>query len=250
MTSHRLAELTGPAARAALVGRPVILLPLGSHEDHGPGAPMGDYVLAEAIADRIAARAGAEGTPCLVAPALPFGGADWFGSVPGGIALSPATIRAVIVDMIGCLLRHGQDRLMIVNGHGGNAAPVAEATLAVRREHGVVIPSLYLWKIATGWLEPGQAGHGGDPVVSIARHLFPELCPEATAPPRAAADILGMRVTGFGTAELDGAPIDVPVELDQIGLTGDPATASAARGAILTERLVALGASLAARIAR
>ncbi len=43
-------------------------------------APMGDYLLAEKIAELAAIRATERGMRTLVAPVLPFGGADWFGS--------------------------------------------------------------------------------------------------------------------------------------------------------------------------
>ena len=227
---------------------------MGSFEDHGPGAPMGDYLLAEAIARRIAARATEAGTPCLLAPTLPFGGADWFGPVPGAIALAPATIRAVIHDMLAALLRHRCTRLIIVNGHGGNAAPIHEATLAIRQRDGVIIPSLYLWKIATAWLPPGNSGHTtghtADPVLAIARHLFPDLCPPLAIPPTTAAPpptLLGLPITGFGTATLDDAPIDLPLDYTDIAPTLTAATT--ANGATLTERLVTLGTKLATKLA-
>ena len=107
MNKLRLAELTATEAREALAENPVILLPMGSHEDQGPHAPMGDYLLADAIAERIAARASTRGTACFLAPVLPFGGADYFGSSPGGIALGQATLHAVIADMLAALLRQG-----------------------------------------------------------------------------------------------------------------------------------------------
>ena len=68
---------------------------------------MGDYLSAEGVALRIAARATDTGTETLVAPVLPFGGADYFASMPGGISLSQSTLRAVLTDVLACLLRHG-----------------------------------------------------------------------------------------------------------------------------------------------
>ncbi len=142
MNKLRLAELTATEAREALAENPVILLPMGSHEDQGPHAPMGDYLLADAIAERIAARASTSGTACFLAPVLPFGGADYFGSSPGGIALGQATLRAVIADMLAGLLRQGLTRLVIINGHAGNVQAIHDATQPIWREHKVLIPSL------------------------------------------------------------------------------------------------------------
>jgi creatinine amidohydrolase len=49
----------------------------------------------------------------------PFGSADDFGSAPGGTALSQSTLRAMLDEMLACLLRHGLTRILVVNGLGG-----------------------------------------------------------------------------------------------------------------------------------
>ena len=42
-----MGQITGGEARELYAKNPIILLPMGSHEDQGPHAPMGDYLLAE-----------------------------------------------------------------------------------------------------------------------------------------------------------------------------------------------------------
>ncbi len=69
-----MGTIAGGDARALYAKNPVILLPMGSHEDQGPHAPMGDYLLAEKIAELAALRATEAGTRTLVAPVVPFGG--------------------------------------------------------------------------------------------------------------------------------------------------------------------------------
>lgn len=258
----RMGELTAGEARETLARRPVILLPLGSHEDQGPHAPMGDYLSAERMAELIAARAGQFGVETLVAPVLPFGGADFFGSVPGGIALAQGTLKAVLDDVLACLLRHGLDRLVILNGHAGNVQPIHDATQAVYRARRILIPSFYLWRIAYGLL-PGilgpklaarAAGHGADPLASVTMHLFPELMrpdlvPDPTPPPT----VMGLPVSGFGTLRFDGADIQVPVEVDEIAPRGvwhgDPRLSSARTGALLVQQLTELGGRFVAHYA-
>eukprot|EP01035_Chromulina_nebulosa_P046248 gene46248-62639_t len=117
-----MGTITGGEAREILAGNPVLLLPMGSHEDQGPHAPMGDYLLAEKIAELAAIRASKAGTRTLVAPVLPFGGADWFGSMTGGIAISQATLTTVIAEMVDSLHRNGLTRIIVINGHGGMSA--------------------------------------------------------------------------------------------------------------------------------
>jgi len=83
LSKRRLAELTASEMRRLVPHRPVIL-PLGSHQDQGPLTPPGD-LSAKAVALRAADRATA-GTETCVARVQPFGGADDFGSMPGGIS--------------------------------------------------------------------------------------------------------------------------------------------------------------------
>ena len=250
-----MGAIAGGDARTILAENPVILLPMGSHEDQGPHAPMGDYLLAEAIAERIALRATEAGTRTLVAPVLPFGGADFFGAMPGGIAISQSTLRAVLQDMFACLLRHGATRLVVINGHGGNVGPIHDVTSDIHRTQGVTIPSLYLWRIAYGLL-PGIVGpekaravssHGADPLTSLALHLTPERVRTPLMPgPAEPRTFKGLDMTGWGTARFDGAEIGMPLEYDATSPTavgaGDPHLSSAETGAALTEQLTDIGA--------
>ena len=102
-----MGQITAGEARELYAANPVILLPMGSHEDQGPHGPMGDYLLAEKIAELIAIKATADGTRTVVAPVLPFGGADFFGPMTGGIAVRSETLIAIITDMIASLHRTG-----------------------------------------------------------------------------------------------------------------------------------------------
>ena len=56
------------------------------------------------------------------------------------LALSYATLTALLDDMIAGFLRHGPDRIFIVNGHGNNVAPINEVTMRWRQSDGVMIP--------------------------------------------------------------------------------------------------------------
>src|ERR1700722_772478 len=162
---HRLGDMTGATFAQVAPLSPVILLPLGSHEDHGPHLPMGDYLLAEPLAIRIAQAATQAGVQTFVAPCLPFGVADYFGCSPGGMAISAASFRAVLSDLLAGLLRHGLTNIVILNGHGGNMPVIHEVTLDIKRQNNLVIPSFYLWKIArqliAGRLGAGQGGRLG-----------------------------------------------------------------------------------------
>jgi creatinine amidohydrolase len=262
-TKVRMAELTGGEARAIYARNPVILLPMGSHEDQGPHAPMGDYLSADAIAALIARRAGERGIETLTAPPLPFGGADYFGSMPGGISLTQPTLRAVLSDVLGCLVRHNLTRLIVINGHGGNVQAIHDATQPFWLQRQILIPSFYLWRVGYGLL-PGivgeekaklVSGHGADPLTSVAMHLFPELMrPELVPGPEPLQQVMGMPATAFGVVNFEGAEIAVPVEYHEIApqgvRAGDARLCSPETGARLVEQLTELGARFVAHYAR
>ncbi|MFX9862978.1 creatininase family protein, partial [Acinetobacter baumannii] len=84
-----------------------------------------DFLLAEAIAGRIAAAAAAShGADALVLPAIPFGGEDFFGMTPGGVVLTPGLLQAVVEEVCGSLIRTGVRSILVVNGHAGSIGPV------------------------------------------------------------------------------------------------------------------------------
>lgn len=259
-----MGTITGGEARALYPSNPVILLPMGSHEDQGPHAPMGDYLLAEKIAELAAVRASEAGTRTLVAPVIPFGAEDHFGSMIGGIALSEATLTAVIAEMVASLHRHGLTRIIVINGHGGNVGPIATVAREVHRRTGLLIPSLYLWRIGYGMLPKlvgaaaaaAVSGHGADPLTSIGMSLFPELIrrdmiPAAAGLKRSLA--LDLPYTALGAADFEGAEIGLPIEYDEVYNSGvgkgDPNLSSVETGAKLVEGLTGVVARFAAHFA-
>jgi creatinine amidohydrolase len=251
----RLGELTAVEVRELLGKNPVILLPLGSHEDQGPHAPMGDYLLAERVAVEIADRACASGVETLVAPVIPFGGANYFGSTPGGIAVSQTTLRAILMDVIGCFLRHHLFNLIILNGHDGNVQCIQEVTSEIYRSSGCLIPNIYLWRVAQSLLaevvgeeKAGKmSGHGADVLTSLAMHFFPERVREDLIPaPSERPEVMGLPVTGLATVGFEGVNISVPLEVAELApngvAAGDPLLCSAETGSALAEKLIEVGA--------
>jgi len=253
----QMQDLTAQEARDNLTGDAVILLPMGSLEDQGVHAPMGDYLAAEQVALDMARAARGHGVPTFVAPAVPFGGKDYFDSSHGGISIRLSTLIALIDDMIDGLVRHGLKKILILNGHAGNVPAITEVTMRWRQSHGLFIPSMYLWQIAYGILPDilgaetaaKSSGHGGDPLTSMCLHYYPEKTrPYLLVPPSKGGKLLGMDIGGYAHISYGGAKIQAPVYASETApdgiWMGDPQLSSADTGAKLSARLCEIGAGL------
>jgi creatinine amidohydrolase len=93
-----------------------IVLPIGSTEQHAYLSLATDNILAE----RVAVEA-AEPLGVLVLPVLPYGITPRFAAYPGSPTLRVETFLAVVTDLLESLSAQGFRRILIVNGHGGNA---------------------------------------------------------------------------------------------------------------------------------
>jgi len=110
-------------------GVDLCLLPAGATEQHGPHLGVGmDTVNAEALC-----RAVSRVTGVPVLPPLPYGCSlghshRW----PGTLALQPQTLTGTVVELFEWLHGAGFKRLLVVNGHVGNAAPLRCAVEIIR----------------------------------------------------------------------------------------------------------------------
>ena len=127
--SIRLALRCWPEVESYLEQCKGVIIPLGSTEQHGPTGAIGtDALTAEAIALEVGRRTGV-----LVTPAQAFGMAEHHLGFAGTMSLQPATLLAVLHDLVLSLARHGFERVFVINGHGGN---IATTRAAFAQAHG------------------------------------------------------------------------------------------------------------------
>jgi creatinine amidohydrolase len=98
-----------------------VMLVLGACEEHGYLSLTTDVRIPLALAD-----AASQQTGVLVAPPVSFGLSPYFAAYPGTISLRARTYLLLFEDILRELHRQGFRRILVLNGHGGNA-PVTAA---------------------------------------------------------------------------------------------------------------------------
>lgn len=197
--------------------RPLVAVPLGSVEQHGPHLPLDtDTRIAVAVAEGLAGRR----SGLLVAPALGYGASGEHAGFPGTLSLGVAALETALVELV----RSADDTasgVVFVCGHGGNAEPLQRAVDRLIREDRAVL----------GWHThvPGGDAHAGRTETSLLLALAPHLVDLSRA--RAGvttplADLVGpLRARGVRA-------------LSPTGVLGDPSGASAEEGRALLRGLI------------
>ncbi|WP_420124687.1 mycofactocin biosynthesis peptidyl-dipeptidase MftE [Nakamurella sp.] len=205
-----LAGATWPEVAAA--DRRILLVPLGSTEQHGPHLPLTTDTV---VASRLAELAHRTMPGVGLAPAIPYGASGEHAHFPGTLSIGTEALYQLLVEFV----RHAAGdwrHVLVVNGHGGNAEALARAATLTRYEG----RSLQVHHAASGG--PRADPHAGYRETCLMLHLAPETvrtdlaAPGATAP---RADLLP-RITAGGVRAVSAN-----------GVLGDPTGANAGEGA-------------------
>jgi creatinine amidohydrolase len=245
-------SLTTAEAAALEIEDPVVVLPLGALEQHGPHLPLStDLDIALGLVGEAFRRLD-RSTLAYALPPLAVGTSREHARFPGTLSLEPSVLGAVIEDVGAGLARAGVKRLVLANAHGGNRAALDDAALALREEHGLLVVKASWFRfprpadVALPEAEWRHGLHGGAVETAMMLHLRPAL----------------VRMDGFVDGRSLGEELEATLarvgpegaasfawlagDLNRSGVTGDARLADAALGS----RLVAhYGAVLAEVIA-
>lgn len=126
-------ELTWPEAKKRLAEIDVALLPVGAIEQHGPHLPLDtDFFDAAYLASRVA-EACSNPKP-LVLPALPYGVSYHHVDFRGTVSISNDTLAKLVYDIGISASQNGVNKLVIINGHGGNSPALNYAAQMINRD--------------------------------------------------------------------------------------------------------------------
>jgi len=201
--------------------RPLLLVPLGSTEQHGPHLPLAtDAMVAHAVAGRAAAELLGEGRRIRVAPTLGYGASGEHEGFAGTISIGQDALGSLLVELGRSACRWAEG-LVFVNGHGGNAVPLLRAVASLRHEGRAVA-----W---TACEVAGGDAHAGRTETSLLQHLAPWVVRTDLAEPgntRPVQDLLPqLRTDGVRAVSSNG-------------VLGDPTASSPELGRALFAELV------------
>ncbi|MEO1934208.1 MAG: creatininase family protein [Myxococcales bacterium] len=213
--------------RAISCGRDTALIALGSIEQHGPHLPLGtDRFIADALAKGLAQRL----QDAFALPALAIGCASEHLDFSGTLHIEPATLEALLRDLLASLEGHGFRRAFVFTAHGGNIdalvgmRPRLEAglvTLELRIETDLPVSVMQARSVEAESLMAASAGpHAGEYETSVVAMLAPgSIRREGLGP--------GRMITPEESQDLFYPSLRPNTET---GVLGDPSSASADRG--------------------
>ena len=173
-----LPHMSWPEVEALSKKTDMVIIPVGSLEQHGHQLPIGTDILNGIERAKLVAQE----VDVLVAPILLPGNSPYHLGFSGTITLSLETIQSVYVEASESLLRHGFKRFLILNSHGGNR--VVSKFIADRINHETSGIAVELGEAAAPFMErtgnaqqeaPQFDRHGGVRETSSSLYLISEL---------------------------------------------------------------------------
>ena len=234
--------MTWEDARDAFARDPIVIIPVGSIEAHGPHLPLDvDTHQVGEVAQRLAKRVDA-----LITPTIPYGYATTWMNFPGSFTLASDTFQQVVFEIGSSLLVHGVRKIMILNGHRPNGTAI---DCAARRIVDGAPSGTEVQVTALSYWEPGAAaihalrhsqiggmGHACEFETAFQLATRPELVKmdrlEGVRPPRVGWDLVGPSEPARTYQPWPAPSVSHPA------IFGDPSVATAESGEQFLEATV------------
>ncbi len=225
-----LTDMPWPAVQALDRNTPVVF-PVAALEQHGRHLPL--FTDSLLLGEVIRRAAGRVGDRVLFAPLQWLGNSDHHLDFPGTLSAPPRVYLDLLAGQLENFIAHGFNRLVIVNGHGGNDVPGKQAVFEVRQRHRRRDDLLLLF--ATYWLLGGEP-HKVDP--SIRQTRMGHACEWETSmmlrlAPQLVGDPSKVEPVAFGNPFEPASRGWVTKDRSTPGHIGDPRSATAEKGEAL-----------------
>ncbi|TRO47009.1 creatininase family protein, partial [Candidatus Bathyarchaeota archaeon] len=195
------------------------IVPIGATEQHGHHLGVGaDWIQAWNIARRVGER-----TAALVLPVMPYGVSGHHKEFPGTITLTPETLQEVVYEIIESLDRYGVDRVVFMNGHGGNLGAITGAVKEARENMGTLCAIVQWWDVLSsrsihGHPAEEHAGYAETALMLASRPEAVRMERAVLTPTRQVDDELQLVRSGLG--RFKGGLVRIPLSTVDVSETG------------------------------
>lgn len=150
-----LAKMTTTQVERAMKEDPVIVIPVGSTEQHGTQGALGtDFMVPSYLADHVA-----DVNNVIVVPTVPYGVCPYHLSFAGTVDIGYEGLYMVLHGITSSLMQHGAKHFLVLNGHGGNNPSIDKMALEVYHKGGVCA-SIDWWSLVAQLDSKFEGGHG------------------------------------------------------------------------------------------
>lgn len=170
---YRYELLTWPEINEAVRQEKVIVLPVGSVEQHGHHLPLDvDFKTVTQVCLAAGAQAPAE---MLIMPTVNYGYCHHVMDFPGTINIEPETFVRFLLDITRSVAYHGFKRIIVINGHGSNQPLVEQVGRQTNLQTDAVCCSVGWWQLAADYWNnevrtsviPGGCAHACEMETSV-----------------------------------------------------------------------------------
>ena len=221
-----IGEMNAHQIKKKVNDKTVALLIFGSCENHGDHLPFGsDFIFPFELAKRVAVKI----ENLIILPPIPYGVSSHHKKFYMTISIGTNTLISLIENLLESVYNNGVHKILIINGHDGNIAPIEIAARNTKdRYPNITIACLESWWELIGKISPDTfnvwdgLGHGGEAETSAMMTIRPDLVnknniPEDTIPN------LPKHIRIFWTMD----------ELTKTGATGSPNNGSVQKGDVI-----------------
>jgi creatinine amidohydrolase len=178
---YRFEEFAWPEIREAVAQNRVVVLPVGTVEQHGPHLPLVTDVLTATEMSRLAVEKIPE--QAVLMPSVYYSFNEHHMDFPGTIAIQGDTIIRYVTDIGISLARHGFRKVLLVNGHGSNVPFLDIAARNITNQTDAICAVASWWSLIPKNLlaelreseYPGGMAHGCELETSVLLYLRPDL---------------------------------------------------------------------------
>lgn len=223
-------DMNGYQIKEKVNDETIALLILGACENHGDHLPFGsDFIFPLELAKRVAIKI----KNIVILPPVPYGVSSHHKKFFMTISLDTNTVINIIENILASIYNHGIHKILIINGHDGNIAPIEIASRNIKeRYRNITIACLESWWELIGKLSPNTfdiwhgLGHGGEAETSALMAIRPELVDKNNVPEDTIPN-LPKHLRIYWTMD----------ELTNTGTTGSAKNASVKKGEIICKIL-------------